>query len=101
MTFRWYRALFGIAVALAAVGSIALAATTPTMESTPVPKPPKPDFSSMSWACRNVELQLQKLTSSIGRHIYTGDNHGSHGLLDYCQIHFKGSIVVPVAFNNY
>lgn len=49
MTFRWFRTLVAMAVALAAAGSIALAATTPTIESTPVPKPPKPNFSSMSW----------------------------------------------------
>lgn len=49
MTLRPFYALISIAVVLAAAGSIALAATTPTTESTPVPKPPKPDFSSMSW----------------------------------------------------
>jgi len=36
-------------VMFAAVGSIALTATTPSIETTPIPKPQKPDFSSMSW----------------------------------------------------
>ncbi|MBV8460500.1 MAG: hypothetical protein JO009_06390 [Candidatus Eremiobacteraeota bacterium] len=49
MTFRWVRTLVAIAVVLAAIGSIAFAATSPTIESTPVPKPAKPDFSSMNW----------------------------------------------------
>ena len=49
MAFGWFRMLVATTVVLAAAGSMALAATTPTIESTPVPKPPKPDFSSMSW----------------------------------------------------
>jgi hypothetical protein len=47
MTVRWFHMSAAFALAGLAAGSIALAA--PKMQSTPVPQPPKPDFSSMSW----------------------------------------------------
>jgi hypothetical protein len=49
MTVQPFRTLAVMLVTWVGVGTITLAASTPTIESTPVPKIPKPDFSSMSW----------------------------------------------------
>lgn len=56
MSVRWFSILGGLALATITAGSIALAASSPTIESTPAPKPAKPDFSAMmflngSWTC--------------------------------------------------
>lgn len=56
MTVRWFHVLCALVLVIIAATSLALAAASPTVEKTPVPKPPKPDFSSMnfglgSWTC--------------------------------------------------
>lgn len=55
MIIRWFYMLGAMALVICVATTIALAAT-PTIESTPIPTPPKPDFSSMnfnlgSWTC--------------------------------------------------
>lgn len=56
MIVRWFNVLGATVIAVCMATSIALAANTPDIESTPIPTPPKPDFSSMnfnlgSWTC--------------------------------------------------
>jgi hypothetical protein len=49
MNVRWFHMLTALVLVLAISATVALAAGSPKIESTPIPKPPKPDFSSMSW----------------------------------------------------
>lgn len=56
MIVRWFHMLGAMALVVCAATTIALADSTPKIESTPIPNPPKPDFSSMnfnlgSWTC--------------------------------------------------
>lgn len=72
MSVRWLSMLGGLALAVITVGSIALAASTPTIESTPVPRPATPDFSSMnfmmgSWTCstKSARRPAPYITTSV------------------------------------
>ena len=56
MHFHFFRFLSALVLAVITAGVIASAGSSPTIESTPVPTSPKPDFSSMkfllgSWTC--------------------------------------------------
>ncbi len=56
MTVRWFNMFGALAVVVCAATTIALAASSPKIESTPIPAPGKPDFSSMNfslgtWMC--------------------------------------------------
>jgi hypothetical protein len=56
MRFRFYVIFVAVLLAIVALGTSAIAAGTPTIERTPIPMPPKPDFSAMkfllgTWSC--------------------------------------------------
>jgi hypothetical protein len=58
MRFRCLRILSVLALTVVVSTAGGLAASAPTMETTPIPTPPKPDFSSMqfmlgTWTCTN------------------------------------------------
>lgn len=59
MRFRYIRILSVLALTIAVCTAGGLAASSPGIESTPAPLPPKPDFSSMqfmlgTWTCTNT-----------------------------------------------
>ena len=56
MKLRFFGIFSALGLAIVAAATIAFAATSPTIESTPIPGPPKPDFSAMkfllgNWTC--------------------------------------------------
>lgn len=56
MIVRWFHMFGALALVVCAATTISLAASSPKVESTPIPNPPKPDFSSMNfslgtWTC--------------------------------------------------
>ncbi|MDQ6770654.1 MAG: hypothetical protein M3Z54_11790 [Gemmatimonadota bacterium] len=56
MTVRWFHMLGALALVVCATTANALAASSPTIESTPIPNPAKPNFSAMNfqlgtWTC--------------------------------------------------
>src|SRR5579864_2797997 len=56
MKLRFFSIFSALGLAIVAAATIAFAATSPTIESTPIPGPPKPDFSAMkfllgNWTC--------------------------------------------------
>lgn len=72
MSVRWFTILGGLGLAIVASGAIAFAAATPTIEKTPAPKAPKPNFSSMNflmgaWTCstKSARRPAAYITTSV------------------------------------
>ncbi|HXW52338.1 MAG TPA: hypothetical protein VEJ41_10135 [Candidatus Acidoferrales bacterium] len=72
MSVRWFSMLGGLTAAVIAAGSVALSASAPTVEKTPAPVPPKPNFSSMNfllgnWTCstKSARRPAAYITTSV------------------------------------